>query len=70
MAKVICKMECKHRSKRPMRSYKYRDGSKCYGCKLDVIDISRVFDPDGYAEQVLGESCMAHCIYYEPIEED
>lgn len=70
MAKVICNMVyCKHRSKRPMRTCIKRSGEKCYGCMLDAIDISRIFDPDGDAEMVLGEKEMAHCLYYEPVEE-
>ena len=69
MAKVICNMVyCKHRSKRPMRSYVKKSGEKCYGCMLDAIDISRIFDPDGEAEMVLGEKNMAQCLYYEPDE--
>ena len=69
MAKVICNMaHCKHRSKRPMRSYIKKSGQKCYGCMLDVIDISRIFDPDGEVEMVLGEKEMAQCLYYEPDE--
>lgn len=70
MAKVICNMvHCKHRSKRPMRSYRKKSGGKCYGCMLDAIDISRVFDPDDYAVLTVGEKNMAACIHYEPVEE-
>lgn len=70
MAKVICNMvHCKHRSKRPMRSYKKRSGEKCYGCMLDAVDITRIFDPDGDAERLLGETNMAYCLNYEPVEE-
>lgn len=71
MAKVICNMtKCKHRSKRPMRSYVRKSGEKCYGCMLDVIDILRIFDPDEYVVKVVGEENMATCINYEPVEED
>lgn len=38
MTDVICTMDdCIHRSKRPMRKYKMRNGSKCYKCTLDNI---------------------------------
>ena len=70
MAKVICNMNCKHRSKRPSRTYTTRDGRKCYGCTLDVISINRIFDPDNYVIQVIEERDMARCLYYEPIEEE
>ena len=70
MAKVICNMvHCKHRSKRAMRSYIKKSGGKCYGCMLDAIDISRIFDSDGEVEMILGEKEMAQCLYYEPVEE-
>lgn len=73
MAKVICNMtKCKHRSKRPMRSYIKKSGEKCYGCMLEAIDISRIFDPDGDVNTLLGETEMAHCLDYEtePVEEE
>lgn len=70
MAKVICNMKCKHRSKRPLRKYKYESGNRCYGCTLDTISVSRIFDPDNYVVQVVAEEDMAHCLNYEPIEED
>lgn len=69
MAKVICSMNCKHRSKRPMRKYKYESGDPCYGCTLDAVSISRILDPDDYVGQVIDEKEMAHCLYYEPVEE-
>ena len=68
MAKVVCNMNCKHRSKHPMRKYRKKDGSKCYGCTLDAISISRIFDPDNYVIQVIGEQDMARCSHYEPKE--
>ncbi len=38
MTDVICDMEdCLYRSKRAMRKYKMRNGSKCYKCTLDNI---------------------------------
>lgn len=38
MTDVICTMnDCIHRSKRTMRKYKMRNGSKCYKCTLDII---------------------------------
>lgn len=70
MAKVICGLKCKYRSKRPMRNYKYKDGRPCYGCTRDTISITRVFDPDGDMVATVGEENMACCIYYEPIEDE
>lgn len=71
MAKIICDMvRCKHRSKRPMRSYIKKSGEKCYGCMLDVTDIVRISDPDDYVVDTIGEENMASCIHYEPIEEE
>ena len=68
MAKVICNMNCKHRSKHPMRLYRRKDGGKCYGCKLDAISITEIFDPDNYIAQVIDEQNMAHCLYYDPVD--
>lgn len=71
MAKVICNMvKCKHRSKRPLRSYVKSNGERLYGCTLDVISISRITDPDDYVVEVVDEKNMAACAYYDPIEED
>ncbi len=70
MAKVICSMNCKHRSKRALRTYRYKSGERCYGCTLDVIDISRMFDPDLYVVKVVEEKNMARCSQYEPLEEN
>lgn len=70
MAKVICEMNCKHRSKRPMQRYRYESGDPCYGCTLDVISISRIADPDNYVIQVIDEKEMARCLNYEPVEEE
>ena len=58
MATIVCTMNCKHRSKRPLRKYTFKDGRKCYGCKLETVTISRIFDPE--------EEQMAHCNCYEP----
>ena len=70
MAKVICNMNCKHRSKKPLRTYKYKSGDRCYGCTLDAICVSRIIDPDDYVVEVVDEENMAHCAYYEPMEVD
>ena len=70
MAKVICRMNSKHRSKRPMRKYKYKSGKPCYGCTLDAVGISRIVDPEDYIIQVVGEKEMARCLNYEPVEEE
>lgn len=70
MAKVICNMNCKHRSKKPLRTYKYKSGDRCYGCTLDAICVSRIIDPDDYVVEVVDEENMAHCEYYEPMEVD
>lgn len=70
MAKVVCRMNCKHRSKRALRTYRYKTGERCYGCTLDVIDISRIFDPDIYVVEVVGKENMARCSQYEPLEEN
>lgn len=69
MADLICSMPCKHRSKRPLRKWKNKDGSPCYGCRLEYVKISRVFDLDGDIFAVAGEENMAHCIFYEPLGE-
>ena len=69
MADLICSMACKHRSKRPLRKWRHKDGSLCYGCRLKCVHISRVFDPDGDIYAVAGEENMAHCAFYEPLEE-
>lgn len=69
MAKVICSVpDCVHRSKRPMRKWRYNDGRPCYGCKLDTITVSRIFDFDGDCEKLVGKENMAHCSNYEPME--
>lgn len=69
MSKVVCLMNCKHRSKRPMRNYKSKSGERCYGCSRDVIVVSRMFDPDNYIIEVVGEENMGRCLYFEPVEE-
>ena len=69
MTKVICSMNCKHRSKKPLRTYKYKSGDRCYGCTLDAISMSMIDDPDGIAEATIGEENMAHCKNYEPVED-
>lgn len=69
MADLICSMACKHRSKRPSRKWNHKDGRPCYACTLNYVYISRVFDMDGDICAVAGEDNMAHCTFYEPIEE-
>lgn len=68
MAVVTCTMNCVHRSKRPLRKWKRKDGKKCYGCTLEAVTISRICDPDNYIIDVVGEEEMASCANYEPIE--
>lgn len=69
MAIIICKMNCKHRSRRPLRKWRGTDGSELYGCTRKTVVISRIFDFDGDILSVAGEENMAHCAFYEPIEE-
>lgn len=69
MADLICSMICKHRSKRPLRKWRNKDGSPCFGCSLKYVKISRVFDMDGDICAVAGEGNMAHCAFYEPLDE-
>jgi len=70
MATVICDMEkCKYRSKRPSRKWVKKSGEKCYGCTLEAISVNRIFDPDAYVIDVVGEDCMASCRNYTPMEE-
>lgn len=68
MATVICDMACKHRSKRPLRKWRHKDGRPCYSCRLEYVLISRVFDIDGDICDTAGEQNMAHCAFYKPIE--
>lgn len=67
MTVIACRMDCKYRSKRPLRKHKYKDGSKCYACTLERITMTRNF---GEVRQVAGEKNMAMCNSYEPLEED
>lgn len=69
MADLMCSMDCKHRSKRPLRKWQKKDGRPCYGCRLKYVNISRVFDLDGDICAVAGEENMAHCAFYEPLNE-
>ncbi len=58
MAKVICNIgNCKHRLRKPLRTYKRRDGKRCYGCELHAISVSLKFDPDL-------DVCIASCDDY------
>ena len=50
MADLICSMICKHRSKRPLRKWRNKDGSPCFGCSLKYVKISRVFDIEECAQ--------------------
>lgn len=69
MSTVICSMsDCVHRSSRPLRKWKYRDGRPCYGCKRKSIGIAEISDPDGDCEATIGKENMAHCADYEPKE--
>lgn len=71
MAVLICNMnDCKHRSKRPLRSWKNKSGGKCNGCAREFVVVTKVFDPDGDIEAVAGKESMAVCAFYEPMEKD
>lgn len=70
MATLICDIEdCVHRSKRPLRKWHYRDGRKCYGCRLESVVINRIFDMDGEAEEIFGRENTAICANYKPKED-
>lgn len=68
MATIVCKMNCKHRSRRPLRKWRGTDGSDLYGCTRKTVVISRIFDFDGDIFTVAGEENMAHCAFYEPLD--
>lgn len=68
MAIIVCKMNCKHRSRRPLRKWRGTDGSRLYGCTRETAVISRIFDFDGDILAVAGEENMAHCAFYEPLD--
>lgn len=71
MADVICQMsDCIHRSKRRSRKWRYNSGAPCYGCTLEAITITNVFDPDGDIEAVAGADNMTKCLHYERREAD
>ena len=46
-----------------------RDGQYLFEGSLKYVKISRVFDWDGDIWSKAGEENMAHCIFYEPIDE-
>ena len=69
MPAIICEMNCKHRSKRKLRKWHHKDGRPCYTCGLEYVTISRAFDIDGDICAVAGEENMAHCNFYDPIDE-
>jgi Ni,Fe-hydrogenase I small subunit len=67
MAVVICNVsDCKNRSKRKLTKWQTKDGKPCYGCKLEIVSINKIFDPDGYIKAVVGKDDMATCLHYEP----
>lgn len=60
MSKIIClNNKCPYRSKRPLRTWKLRNGEKVYSCTKPVTILGPMFDPDGETLQVFG---------YTPIE--
>lgn len=70
MANVICLVtDCKYRSKRPLKKWRFRSGERCYGCALDVMTVTETFDPDGDIHEVGGPDVHTHCVNYEPEEE-
>lgn len=66
MADLVCDMDCIHKSKRPLRKWRNKDGSECYGCSLKHVAIDRISDPDGEVGNAVGEESMACCTCYEP----
>ena len=70
MAVLICDAPCVHRSKRALRSWKRKVGGKCYGCSLDAVVVSRVFDPDGDITAVAGIENTAVCSRFSPIAKE
>lgn len=70
MAIVLCSMtDCKYRSKRASKKYKYKNGEKCYGCTRETILVGEIFDPDNYVVDVVGKENMAQCEFYEPLNQ-
>lgn len=68
MTKIICDADDRiHRSKRPLRTWKKRNGDKCYRCTLEAISIGRIFDIDGDVYNLFCEEKVM-CKDYEPIE--
>lgn len=64
MTTVICTVEnCPYKSKKPLKKYKMENGGNCYQCKLDMIIISNLFDPDGETYGLFGYT-PAECRYY------
>lgn len=60
MADLICDMaDCKHRSKRPLKKWRSKDGSRCYGCTLQYIITNCVVDPDGDIEATAGYASVS-----------
>lgn len=70
MAQVICTMaDCVHRSKRPMKKWRFNSGAPCYGCLLETAMVTRIFDADGDIEAKIGAGNMAQCKDYEPLQQ-
>lgn len=67
MADLICDMnDCKYRSPRPLRKWRFKDKSPCYGCTRSFVVIIR----DGDIETVSGKENMTRCCFYEPIDKE
>ncbi len=63
MTDVICTMDdCVHRSKKAMRKYKMRDGSKCYKCTLDILLV--IDKATAETEELFGKEFPC-CVRYE-----
>lgn len=63
MAKVLCNMtDCKYCG-RKSSTWHRADGSPLYNCKLEVIQVAKIFDLDGEIEQLSDE--IAVCRNYE-----
>ncbi len=66
MAKVLCNMtDCKHCGRKSSVWHR-NNGEPLYTCKLEVVQIAKIFDLDGEVEQLTDE--IAVCRNYERIE--
>lgn len=64
MTTVICDVKnCPYRSTKPLQKYKKSGGEPCYQCKLDVVIIDNIFDPDGETLGLFGYT-PAECRIY------